>query len=143
MIQDVITLIEEWAAEFGANNENEFSKSYILRENINSDVLKDNGAYFGFIHPDEERSGAYHDYSFVIFPTEEHKPWVVSFCVGSSNFKRDYELASRPGLRRLFSKLVNNNGHISTDFTDINSSLPPNFSKNPKIQHLSKTIKKL
>jgi len=142
MIQNVITLIEEWAAEFGAYNENEFSKSYILRENLKPDVLKDNGGYFGFIHPDEETSGAYHDYSFVIFPTEEHKPWVVSFCVGSSNFKRDYELASRPGLRRLFTKLTNNDGYCSTDFTNTTSSLPSSFSKNSKIQHLSRTIGK-
>ncbi|UJP66702.1 McrB family protein [Mongoliitalea daihaiensis] len=142
MIQNVITLIKEWAAEFGATNEKEFSKSYILRENIKPDALKDNGAFFGFIHPDEETSGAYHDYSFVIFPTEEEKPWVVSFCIGSSNFKRDYEMASRPGLRRLFSNLTNNDGYCSTDFTNTTSSLPSNFSKKSKIQHLSRTIGK-
>ncbi|MCH7413113.1 AAA family ATPase [Belliella sp. R4-6] len=142
MIQEVSDLVKEWASEFGANNENEFSKSYIYRENIRGEALKDNGAFFGLIHPEEEQSGAYHDYSFVIFPTEEDKPWVVSFCVGSSNFKRDYELASRPGLRRLFSNLTNINGHCSPDFTNTTSSLPYSFSRNSKIQHLSRTIKK-
>lgn len=142
MIKEVITLIKEWATEFGATNENEFSKSYGFRENIKSDALKDNGAFFGLIHPEEEQSGAYYDYSFVIFPTEEEKPWVVSFCVGSSNFQRDLELASRPGLRRLFSKLTDENGYCSPDFTNTTSSLPGSFSRISKIQHLSRTIKK-
>ncbi|MBW3467509.1 McrB family protein [Arthrospiribacter ruber] len=142
MIQEVRDLVKEWAAEFGAKNDNEFNNSYIERKLIDENALNDNGAYFGLIHPDEETSGAYHDYSFVVFPTTQEKAWVVSFCVGSSNFQRDLELASRPGLRRLFSKLVNENGHCSTDFTNINLSLPPAFTKNPKIQHLSKTIKK-
>jgi len=140
MIQEVRDLVKEWAAEFGAKNDNNFNNSYIERKLIDEKALKEKGAYFGLIHPDEETSGAYHDYSFVIFPTQEEKPWVVSFCVGSSNFKRDYELASRPGLRRLFSKLISENGHCSTDFTNITSSLPTSFTRNPKIQHISKTI---
>ncbi|MDX5479400.1 MAG: ATPase, partial [Cyclobacteriaceae bacterium] len=140
MIQEVRNLISAWAEEFGAKVDNEFSNSFIERKNIDNDVLDDKGAYFGFIHPEEEKSGPYHDYSFVIFPTSQEKPWLVTFCVGSSNFKRDFELASKPGLRRLFSKLINEDGYCSTDLTNINNSLPKSFTSNPKIQHLSRTI---
>lgn len=141
MIDEVRALIKEWAVEFGAKNDNEFNKSYIERKLIDKEALNDKGAFFGFIHPEEELSGPYYDYSFVIFPTDQDKSWLVTFCVGSSNFKRDLEIASKPGLRRLFSKLTNEDGHCSLDFTNINNSLPKEFLKNPKIQHLKKTIK--
>lgn len=141
MIEDVITLIKEWAVEFGANNENEFSKSYVFRENIGTEALRDNGAFFGFLHPDEEQRGVFHDFSFTIFPSQNNEPWLLCFGVGSNGFKKDLELATKPGLRRLFSQLIDDDGICKSDFSDIESGLPKKITANIDLQHLKRTIK--
>lgn len=66
-IQNTLQFIRSKAADFGATTENEFSKSYVERKNINEETLKDKGAFFGFIHPEEDQTGPYHDFSLVIF----------------------------------------------------------------------------
>ena len=93
-----------------AKTDNEFNKPYVERNNTGQEALKDNGAYFGFIHPEEEASGPFHDFSLAIFPNDQDQPWLVCLGIGSSGFKNDYELATYPGLRRLFSKLINEKG---------------------------------
>jgi 5-methylcytosine-specific restriction protein B len=141
MIEEVVSLIKEWALEFGANNENEFSKSYVYRNNTGSEALKDNGAFFGFLHPDEEERGVFHDFSFTLFPTDQEKPWLLCLGIGSNGFKKDLELANKPGMRRLFSQLIDNEGYYKNDFSDIESGLPKSITSNPNLQHLKKTIK--
>ncbi len=123
-IDNIRQFIKEKAEEFGAKTDNEFNKSYVERNNTGQDALKDNGAYFGFIHPEEEVSGPFHDFSLTIFPNDQNKPWVVCLGIGSSGFKNDYELATYPGLRRLFSKLTDERGFCKSDFSDIETSLP-------------------
>ena len=85
----------------------------------------DGKAYFGYVRPEEAHSGAYYDLSFVIFPQEENGKCVVSIGVGSAGYQRDYDIASTPGARRLFTKLTKNDGNsfIKNDFTDIESSV--------------------
>ena len=133
--------IKHKAVEFGAKKNNEFNKPYIERNNTGQEALKDDGAYFGFIHPEEEASGPYHDFSLTIFPDEQDKPWLVCLGIGSSGFKNDYELATYPGLRRLFSKLINERGFCKSDFSDIETSLPKTITANPDLQHIKNTIK--
>lgn len=139
-IENAITFIEQKASDFGAKIDNEYNKPYILRKKTRSDDLKDNGAFFGLIAPEEEQSGPYHDFSFVIFPAIEES-WLVCLGIGSSGFKNDYELATFPGIRRLFSKLVDENGFCKTDFSDIESSLPKSLTGRPELQHIKNTIK--
>ncbi|MDR2653580.1 MAG: AAA family ATPase [Prevotellaceae bacterium] len=142
-IDNIKEFIEEKAEEFGAKTDVEFNKSYILRNNTGPEALKDDGAYFGFIHAEEETSGPYHDFSLVIFPTTiPNKPWLICLGVGSSGFKNDYELATYPGLRRLFSKLINDKGFCKSDFSDIETGLPKTFTNNSDLQHIKNTIKK-
>ena len=138
MINNVREYIKQKAVEFGAKTDNPFSRSYVERNNTKSDALKDNGAYFGFIHPDEESAGPFHDFSYTIFPNDEGKPWLVCLGIGSNGFKNDYELSTYPGLRRLFSKLVDENGFCKSDFSDIESSLPKSIISHPDIQHIKK-----
>lgn len=141
-IENIRQFIKGKAEQFGAKTENEFNKPYVERNNTGQEALKDNGAFFGFIHPEEEPSGPYHDFSFVIFPSaEEGKPWLVCLGIGSSGFKNDYELATYPGLRRLFSKLTNERGFCKSDFSDIETSLPKSITGNPDLQHIKNTIK--
>jgi MoxR-like ATPase len=140
-IENTRNFIKAKAEEFGAKIEVEFNKPYIERNNTGSDALKDNGAYFGFIHPDEDASGPYHDFSLTIFPTDDGKPWLVCLGIGSSGFKNDYELATYPGLRRLFSKLINERGFCKTDFSDIETSLPKIITGNQDLQHIKNTVK--
>ena len=114
----------------------------MLRKNIKSEAFKNNGAYFGFIHPEEENSGPYHDFSFVVFPSENGENWVVSLGIGSLGFKNDYELATFPGVRRLFNSIISNdeNSFCKTDFSDIETSLPKSFLQNEKIASIRKTL---
>ncbi|MCX7929001.1 MAG: AAA family ATPase [Patescibacteria group bacterium] len=142
IIENIRQFIEKKAKLFGAKTDSEFNKSYVERNNTGPNALKDNGAFFGFIHPEEESSGPYHDFSFVIFPSSEKgKAWLVCLGVGSLGFKNDYELATYPGLRRLFSKLVNEKGFCKTDFSDIETSLPESITGNPDLQHIRNTIR--
>ncbi|NCT93670.1 MAG: AAA domain-containing protein [Chitinophagaceae bacterium] len=140
-IENIRQFIKEKAEQFGAKTDNEFNKSYIERNNTGQEALKDNGAYFGFIHPEEEASGPFHDFSLTIFPNDQNKPWLVCLGIGSSGFKNDYELATYPGLRRLFSKLTGERAFCKSDFSDIETSLPKSITGSLDLQHIKNTIK--
>ena len=85
------------------------------------------GAYFGFIRPEEEPSGPYHDFSLVFFPQKNEDDnvtaCVVALGVGSQGFANDYEIATLPWVRRLFSQLRRNEAktYFKNDFSDIES----------------------
>lgn len=140
-IENIRQFIKEKAEQFGAKTDNEFNKPYVERNNTGQEALKDNGAYFGFIYPEEEASGPFHDFSLTIFPNDQNKPWLVCLGIGSSGFKNDYELATYPGLRRLFSKLTDERGFCKSDFSDIETSLPKSITGNLDLQHIKNTIK--
>lgn len=140
-IENIRHFIKEKAEQFGAKTDNEFNKPYIERNNTGQEALKDNGAYFGFINPEEEASGPFHDFSLTIFPNDQNRPWLVCLGVGSSGFKNDYELATYPGLRRLFSMLINEKGFCKSDFSDIETSLPKTITGSQDLQHIKNTIK--
>ena len=140
-IENIRQFIKDKAVEFGAKPDTEFNKPYVERNNTGQEALEDNGAYFGFIHPEEETSGPFHDFSLTIFPNETDKPWLVCLGIGSSGFKNDYELSTFPGLRRLFSKLIDENGFCKSDLSDIETSLPKSITGNSKLQHIKNTIK--
>ncbi len=142
-IENIRQFIKEKAEQFGAKIDKEYSKAYVERNNTGQDALKDNGAYFGFINPDEEASGPFHDFSLTIFPNDENKPWLVCLGVGSSGFKNDYELATYPGLRRLFSKLVDERGFCKSDFSDIETGLPKGITGHSDLNHIKNTISKM
>ncbi|HQQ66828.1 MAG TPA: AAA family ATPase, partial [Thermotogota bacterium] len=85
--------------------------------------------YFGFIKPEEDATGPYHDLSFVVFPPkEENKEWIVAIGVGTLGFKNDYELAALPGLRRSIAPIISKKGFCKTSFLDIESALPRSFT---------------
>lgn len=140
-IETIRQFIRKKAGQFGAKIDNEFNRPYVERNNTGQEALNDNGAYFGFIHPEEEVSGPFHDFSLTIFPNDQNNPWLVCLGIGSSGFKNDYELATYPGLRRLFSNLTNDNGFCKSDFSDIETSLPKAISGAPELLHIKNTIK--
>lgn len=141
-IDSVRNYIREEAERFGAKPDALYNKPFIERNNTNAEALNDKGAYFGFIHPEEEASGPFHDFSLTIFPTnQQDKPWLVCLGVGSSGFRNDYELATFPGLRRLFSKIIDERGFCKTDFSDLESNLPKRITQRDDLQHIKKTIK--
>lgn len=141
IIDNIRQFIKDKAEQFGAKADNEFNKPFVERKNIGQEALKDNGAYFGFIHPEEDTSGPFHDFSLTIFPNEQNKPWLICLGIGSSGFKNDYELATYPGLRRLFSNLVDDRGFCKSDFSDIETSLPKTITGSDDLQHIKNTIK--
>lgn len=113
----------ELAKSFGLK-EDSSSGNAIVRMNIGEKGYSNQGAYFGFISPEEERTGAYSDFSFVIFPQENGGECVIALGVGSLGFKNDLSLAALPGLRRSFLSLMDNDGKsfCKTSFLDIESS---------------------
>ncbi|MBL1146570.1 MAG: AAA domain-containing protein [Pseudomonadota bacterium] len=141
-INEIREFIKSEAERFGAKGNTIHNKPFIERNNTSLDALQDNGAFFGLISPDEEVSGPYHDLSLVVFPAKDQKAWSIALGVGSQGFKNDYELAAYPGVRRLFSKLVNKDGFCKSDFTDIETSLPKDITNHEKLQHITNTIKK-
>jgi 5-methylcytosine-specific restriction protein B len=137
-IERTIEFVKELAGNFGAKNEGSFN-DYIFRNNTKEDSLNQGGAFFGLISPEEEPSGPYHDFSLVVFPDKENKPWLISLVVGSLGFKNDYDLASAPGVKRLFSSVISQNGFCKSSFLDIETDLPKPFKE--KVSHLSKALK--
>lgn len=97
----------------------------ILKTKQKTKILrKKNKKFFGFISPQEDRSGQYHDLCLVVFPSSDpKKKWVVCLAVGSLGFANDQTLAKHPGTRRKFSILTHKNGLIKSDFTDIERPL--------------------
>jgi len=141
-IEEIINFIENKALDFGAIKGNSGLNSYLLRNNTGNEALQEGGAYFGFIHPEEEPKGPFHDFSLTIFPCSDENPWLVCLGIGSLGFKNDFELAAKPGIRRLFTKLVNENGYVKTNFLDIESNLPISFLKREELKHIRNSVDK-
>jgi 5-methylcytosine-specific restriction protein B len=141
LIAQLIAFTKTQAESFGAKSSDNERSSYIFRNNTSLEAIeKEGGAYFGFISPEEEPSGPYHDLSLVIFPGPTIDDlWLVALGVGTLGFKNDYELAAMPGLRRFFESILDPRaGFIKTSFLDINSRIPGDFTE--KIPSLKKTI---
>lgn len=92
------------------------------KQNNRDEYLK--GAYFGFIRDEEEYNGAFHDFSLAIFPQIDNKACVIALGIGSLGFANDYDIASLPWVRRLFSRLrkEGRKTYFKNDFSDIESS---------------------
>jgi 5-methylcytosine-specific restriction protein B len=138
LIEEVINYSKEQASKFGATNQK--IKNYVFRNNTGVNALETGGAYFGFIAPDEELSGPYHDLSFVIFPPNNiGQKWLIALGVGTLGFKNDYELAILPGLRRSYLKIIDpKNGYVKSSFIDIDSKLPLEYTQ--AIPEISETV---
>ncbi len=103
-------------------------KNAIWRKNLHPDNEDDfrKGAYFGLVNANEEPTGAYSDFSLVIFPNAKCTHFVIALGVGSLGFNKDYTVATLPWLRRLFSRLRDSNyagkQFFKVDFSDIEST---------------------
>ena len=129
--EELFEIVVSKAKEFGliAKNEGrnitEPKGNSIIRKNLIDMSFNDGSAFFAFLNSDEETVGPYSDFSFVVFPDkkESMEACVVSLGVGSSGFRNDFQLASLPGLRRLFLKLnYQNNTFFKTSFDDNEST---------------------
>ena len=127
-VKELYDLVCEKAKEFGMkaknskDNTSTIEKSNgnaIIRDKTFAAAFKEGGAFFGFIGPEEETSGQYSDFSFVVFPQEKDGSCVVSLGVGSLGFKNDYQLAMMPGVRRDLMKLKSDKTYFKTNFTDL------------------------
>ena len=117
----------------------------IIRTNLQSEAFTSGTAYFGFLNPEEETSGPYSDFSFVIFPdsVDNVTTCVICLAVGSSGFRNDYQLAALPCLRRMFLKLKGQNTFFKASFDDIESTSTDLLKKIPPSQtQLASVIKK-
>lgn len=106
--------------------------------------------YFGFIRPEEAYSGAYSDFSLVVFTQKATDSFFVCLGVGSQGFTNDYDLAALPGLRRRFLRLLSDDGtsfcktdfadtdNLSKDFSDFVSEKCPEFK--PVVEKYGKCL---
>ena len=127
-VKELFQKVKEEAEKFGMVAKNDAKTiinekgNTIIRNNTADLAYADGKAYFGFVGPEEETSGAYSDFSFVIFPEQELGTCVVALGVGSMGFKNDYQQAMLPGLRRDFLKLRSEKAFFKTSFVDIEST---------------------
>lgn len=117
--------VNKKAEEFGLKEVKGNTSNAVVRSNITAESFDKGGAYFGYIRPEEDLTGSYHDVSFVVFP-QKSGPYVIAIAVGSSGFQRDYDLVSIPWLRRLYRKLMNpdRRSFLKNDFSNIESAIP-------------------
>ena len=128
--KDLSEIVCAKAQEFGLIAKNEGRSiidpkgNAIIRQNLEALAFNDGSAFFAFIRSEEEPTGLYSDFSFVVFPdAKDHvETCVVCLGVGSLGFRNDYQLASLPGLRRLLLKLQSENTFFKTSFEDIEST---------------------
>ena len=132
--------IEFVTQEFEKFVNRDASKYYVKRNNTSANAFSEGGAYFGFIRPEEDSRGQYHDFSIVLFPGDENgeTPWVLSLGVGTLGFQNDYDLAAKPGFRRLFQSIISQDGFCKTDFLDLDSPIPNSFFE--KVPELIDTL---
>lgn len=127
-VKELFQKVKEEAEKFGMVAKNDAKTiinekgNTIIRNNTADLAYADGKAYFGFVGPEEETSGAYSDFSFVVFPEQELGACVVALGVGSVGFKNDYQQAMLPGLRRDFMKLRSEKAFFKTSFVDIEST---------------------
>lgn len=127
--EDLFKEVHVKAQEMGMVNKNQGHQivnpkgNAIIRKNLEENAFTEGAAYWGFLNPEEETSGQYSDFSFVVFPDSysEVKTCVVCLGVGSSGFRNDYHLAALPGIRRMFLKLKGQNTFFKASFSDIES----------------------
>lgn len=128
--KELFQTVLDKAKEFGLTAKNERRAiidpkgNAIIRENLEAPAFTDGSAFFSFISSEEEPAGQYSDFSFVVFPDDKEQvnSCVVCLGVGSSGFRNDYQIASLPGLRRLFLKLKTDKSYFKTSFEDIEST---------------------
>lgn len=130
----------EVATSFGMVERREGRKkqNVVIRKNFA--LGEDNVQYFAFINPVEATSGPYSDFSLVFLPTgSEDDKFVMSIGVGSEGFRNDYELATNPGLRRKFLKMLPGGEEYypfcKPKFTDIETAV--DFSAVEKATNIS------
>ena len=95
----------------------------VIRTNL-TEKGDDNVRFTAFIRAGEEPSGRYSDLSLVFFPGKEDKKWLMAIVTGTNGFNLDHDLASTPGLRRNFLRLLpQNNSFYKPHFEDLETPL--------------------
>lgn len=119
-------------------NKSPGNSNVVIRDFLSSD---EGAPFFAFIQPSEPEGGVYCDISFVVFPDsiENTSHAIVALVVGTGGFINDYNIASRPGLRREFLKLYRPAEPDKYDFF-IKSSFVDIDSVNSKLMEISKEI---
>ena len=86
ILEKVKNFVKEEAIRFGATyNPDERSKnSFLFRDNTKD---LEQSAFFGFVEPEEQERGPYHDFSLVIFPNNSDNYWLIGLGVGTLGFK--------------------------------------------------------
>ena len=100
-LNEFIEKVKNKSESFGFcfNSQPRKTKNAVWRENIHPEKEADfkKGAYFGLVNVDEESTGAYSDFSLVIFPNAVCSHFVIALGVGSLGFNKDFTVATLRG----------------------------------------------
>lgn len=148
-LEEFVDEVIKKSCDFGFcfKSENQKVKNAVWRKNLHPDKEDDfrKNAFFGLVSANAASTGAYSDFSLVIFPNAECTHFVIALVVGLSGFDEDYTVATLPWLRRLFSNLRDSKyagkQFYKVDFSDIES---PSAIRNhlDGVEDLREVIKK-
>ena len=133
-LKELLANIKDKAKDFGfKEGENGIFRDCISSSSKKTEIrdVKENDAnfWFGFVREDQQTGGAYSGLSYVVFPEHDNTRCLVSIGIGSSSIGQDGELASNPGFRRSFMRLVKKDrpsikAFFSLRFDDMETSTP-------------------
>lgn len=95
----------------------------VIRNNLQK-AEEDNIRYLGIIRAGEETSGRYSDLSLVFLPGKDDKKWLMALGIGTNGFSLDHGLATTPGLRRSFLRILpQKDSFCKPHFEDLETAL--------------------
>lgn len=102
----------------------EVEKANVVIRNNLKEVGEDNVRYLGLIRAGEDASGRYSDLSLVFLPGKDDKKWLMALGIGTNGFSLDHGLATTPGLRRGFLRILpQNDSFCKPHFEDLETAL--------------------
>lgn len=132
-----------------SENTSDSKGNCVIRKNIKIEngKFKSDAAYFGFIREDQGETDVYEDYSLVFFPLVDNSACVVALGIGTGGIVNDGDLASKPWIRRLFTKLYRDGAKtfFKNDFGDVetySADLWNEIKTNSDYQGLKKCFEK-
>lgn len=150
---DVIGIIIKTAAEqFGAVFGPSAKMNVIKRDNrgANTDSEDGKAKFIALIGGDQEPKGRYEGLSLVVFPSDNEDNCLVTIAVGSGGLGGDFELASKPGLRRGILKLQKSAAELGMapeyarckySFIDIESKMDGILPENIVDENINNAVK--
>ena len=144
--ENVVNFIEKTCLEFGGkkidgDSLKNIDEGFFKLRNNGYNPPNENQRFISITSTEEPRSGAFQDFTVTIFPSKiEKNSSIVSFGIGSNGFKRDHDIARRPGIRRNIQKILDENSFCKQKFDDIETSVDKKFFVKEELSSIKPTL---